>query len=233
VRVALADDVPIVREMSAFYLESLGLSIVAQASNGDEIVRLVENAAPDVVILDIFMPPGELGGLVAAERLNQKYPHLGLLLLSAYESTQFALRLLACEGTGGKGYLVKDRFADRNMLLNTLKAVAAGDICIDPAIVKRLMSPKSRMGILDGLTAREMEVLTLVAQGDSNTGIAQRLDLSKKTIDRHVSNICTKLGVQDTETKTRKSLIILKYQQAMHFCDARCTTACRFAEASQ
>lgn len=228
-RVAVADDNRLFREGLVLLLEKIGVLVTAQAADGDEIVPMIEDHAPDVLILDIVMPPGDCGGLTAAERVHERHPGVGLLLLSGYDSTQFALRLFACDGGGGRGYLIKDRVTCPKMLRDTLRSVASGAMSVDPDIARRLMNPKSHKSVLDDLTDREVQVLELVAQGSSNKGIAERLRLSSKTVDRHVSNICDKLAIPDNESNTRRSLILLKYFQAMHICDARCTTPCRFA----
>lgn len=228
-RVAIADDSRLFREGLALLLESIGVRVTAQTATGEEIVQAVENEAPDVAILDIAMPPGDFGGLHAAESLHRTHPHVGLLLLSGYDSTRFALRLFSCDGAGGRGYLIKDRVTCPNTLRDTLSAIASGSMSVDPEIAKRLLNPKSHKSVLDGLTDRELEVLELVAQGCSNKGIADRLGLSSKTVDRHVSNICDKFDIPGSETNSRRSLILLKYFQATHVCDARCTSPCRFA----
>jgi DNA-binding NarL/FixJ family response regulator len=227
-RVAVADDNRLFREGFALLLENLGVSVIAQASDGDEIVRIVENDVPDVVTLDIVMPPGDRGGLTAAERLHEKFPNIGILLLSGYDSTQFALRLFALDGAGGRGYLIKDRVTSPKTLGDTLKSIASGEVSIDPEIAKRLINPKRHKTALDDLTDREVGVLDLVAQGCSNRGIADRLRLSSKTVDRHVSNICQKFDIPDSESRTRRSVILLKYLQATHICDGRCGTPCQF-----
>jgi DNA-binding NarL/FixJ family response regulator len=229
VRVAVADDNRLFREGLVLLLEKIGVRVAAQAADGQDIVHAVAKDAPDVVILDIVMPPGDYGGLIAAESLHQNHPDVGLLLLSGYDSTQFALRLFSCDGAGGRGYLIKDRVTCPNTLRDTLASIASGAMSVDPEIAKRLLNPKSHKSVLDGLTDREIEVLELVAQGSSNKGIAERLGLSTKTVDRHVSNICDKFDIPGNEANTRRSLILLKYFQATHVCDARCASPCRFA----
>lgn len=228
-RVAVADDNRLFREGLVLLLEKIGVNVIAQAADGEGIIRVVEEDVPDVVILDIVMPPGDRGGLAAAECLHEKHPDAGLLLLSGYDSTQFALRLFACDGAGGRGYLIKDRVTSPRTLRDTLRSIDSGAMSVDPEIAKRLINPKSHKSPLDDLSTREVEVLELVAQGCSNKDIAERLRLSPKTVDRHVSNICNKFDIPDSEEKTRRSLILLKYFQAMHICDARCATPCRFA----
>lgn len=228
-RVAVADDNLLFREGLVLLLERIGVQVIAQAADGEEVVHIIERDVPDVVILDIVMPPGSYGGLSAAESLHEKYPNVGLLLLSGYDSTLFALRLFSCDGAGGRGYLIKDRVTCPNTLRDTLSSIASGAMSVDQEIAKRLLNPKSHRSVLDALTDREIEVLELVAQGSSNKGIAERLRLSTKTVDRHVSNICDKFDIPDNEANTRRSLILLKYFQATHVCDARCASPCRFA----
>ncbi len=229
-RVAIADDNRLFREGLALLLESIGVRVTAQAATGDEIVQAVGDEAPDVIILDIAMPPGDYGGLHAAESLHRTHPDVGLLLLSGYDSTQFALRLFSCDGAGGRGYLIKDRVTCPNTLRDTLNSIAAGTMSVDPEIAKRLLNPKSHKSLLDDLTDREIEVLELVARGCSNKGIADRLGVSSKTVDRHVSNICDKFAIPGSEASSRRSLILLKYFQATHVCDARCASPCRFLD---
>lgn len=228
-RVAVADDIPLFREGLVLLLERFGIDVVAQASDGDEIIQKVKDHRPSIVILDVMMPPGDYGGLAAAERLHAENPEIGLLLLSGFNSTQFALRLLACEGSGGRGYVIKDRVTDPEVLRDALETINDGGVSVDSEIVKRVMNPKYQKGILAALTSRELEILRLVAQGLSNKGIAKKFELSGKTVDRHVSNICDKLGISDDEESTRRSIILLKYFQANHLCDARCDSPCTFA----
>ncbi|WP_051385825.1 response regulator transcription factor [Actinokineospora inagensis] len=225
-RVAVADDIPLFREGLVLLLERFGVEVVAQACDGDAIVREVRDHKPSIVILDVMMPPGDYGGLTAAERIHAENPEIGLLLLSGFNSTQFALRLLACDGTGGRGYLIKDRVTDPTILRDVLKTIDDGGVSVDSEIVKRVMNPKYQRGILSALTSRELEILELVAQGLSNKGIAKQFKLSGKTVDRHVSNICDKLGICDDEENTRRSIIILKHFQANHLCDTRCESPC-------
>jgi DNA-binding NarL/FixJ family response regulator len=225
-RVAIADDGPLWRDCFGLLLERMGFEVIAQAIDGEQIIELAKKDVPDIAILDIAMPPGDDGGLIAAEHLRNNHPTLGLLLLSHYKSTQFALRLPVSD-TGGSGYLIKDHVENRNMLGEAIRRIAAGELVVDPDIVRRLVNRKHHSIASGSLSEQQKMVLELVACGYSNKGIANRLHLSTKTVDRHVSNILDKLGVPADEKINRRAFMILAYLRASHVCDSRCTSPCR------
>jgi len=204
----------------------MGVTITAQAVDGIEIVEAVRSDVPDVVILDIAMPPGDCGGFVAAERLRGEYPNVGILFLSAYRSMEYADRFMRCSGNGGKGYLTKERIKDGDMLLDVLECIANGDTRVDSEIIRMLANPQRRRSLLSDLTDRQIEVLELAAQGLKNRAIADQLNLSEKTAAKHVSDILDKLNIPASATTHRRSLMLLTYLRANHVCDARCKTPC-------
>lgn len=230
-RVAVADDITLFREAFSLLLEEMGFEVIAQAGDGNGIIEAVADDRPDVVILDIAMPPGDYGGLEAAERLRKEHPTMGLLLLSAYGSTRFALRLPTSE-TGGTGYLIKDHVEDRDVLEDAIRRVAAGKNVVDSEIVTRLVDRHRNRHTFEALTKRQAEVLELVARGLSNKGIAKELRLERKTVDRHVSDILDKLNIAAGQTINRRSLMVLAYFHASHICDSRCTKPCSFISSS-
>lgn len=211
VRVALADDAVLFREGLARILADAGFEITGQVGDGDALVRLVADDPPDVAVIDLRMPPTHSSeGLDAAATIRGTAPEVGLLLLSQYVEAHHALRLMD-EFQGGVGYLLKDRVSDLGAFGSDVRRVAAGDVVIEPELVRRLVSRRREDDPLEALTDRERAVLTLMAQGLSNVALSSELHLSVKTIEAHVRSIFTKLGLQLHERENRRVLAVLAF----------------------
>lgn len=194
----IAEDSGLLRQMLADLLSRRGFEITGQAATKDELLCLVATAPPDVVVLDIRLPPGQSDeGLQAAREIRARYPGVGLLVLSHYAETTYAMRLLE-HGARGVGYLVKDRVQDGDRLVDAIRRVAAGETAIDPEVVERVMFRRRTADPLERLTAGELRVLALMAEGLSNSAIAERLSFSPKTVEKRISAITHKLGLQDS-----------------------------------
>ncbi len=208
-RVVIADDSVLVREGIASLLTGAGLDVVAQGSSGDDLLRDVDAHRPDVAIVDIRMPPTHTDeGLRAALAVRERHPEIGILILSQHVETGIATRLLA-ESPAGLGYLLKDRVADVDDFIGSLRSVAAGGSALDPQIVARLLG--NRAGPLDDLSPREREVLGLVAEGRSNKAIAERLTITQRAVQKHVTSIFGKLGLPEGDDDHRRILAVLAY----------------------
>jgi DNA-binding NarL/FixJ family response regulator len=214
VRVALADDSALFRRGLAKLLTDVEVEVVAEASNGADLIERVSADPPDVVVLDIRMPPTFTDeGLVIAEQLRKQHPEVGVLLLSTYAETPYAARLLA-EGSAGVGYLLKDKVDDTRTLRDALTRIAAGGCVIEADIVARLFDRQRTTNRLDRLTDRERDVLRLMAEGRSNLGIAQKLYLSQKTVEAHAAAIFTKLDLPVAADDNRRVLAVLTWLRA-------------------
>ena len=210
-RVVLAEDSVLLREGIAQLLEGAGFEVAGQVDNGDDLVRRVGFARPDVAIVDIRMPPTHTDeGLQAARRIRERYPTVGVLVLSQYVEPEYATALLS-ERTEGAGYLLKDRIADVHEFTEAVTRVAAGGSALDPAVVSQLVGRKRAGDPLDQLTAREREVLQLMAEGLSNQGIAERLVVTERAVEKHVTNIFAKLGLTATPEDHRRVRAVLAY----------------------
>jgi DNA-binding NarL/FixJ family response regulator len=209
VRVALAEDSAFFRQALAALLRELGVDVVHQAGDAEEAIEQLGGDVPDVVVLDIRLPPSQTDeGLRAAQRIRERHPRLGILLLSAYDETVYAERLLETV-KGGVGYLVKDRVDNAEVLLESLRRVAAGDTVIDQRIVERLMGrDRPELG---ELTEQQRKVLGYMAEGLSNKGIAQQLHLQTKTVEKYCGDIFSRLGLHDSSENNRRVLAILKW----------------------
>jgi DNA-binding NarL/FixJ family response regulator len=211
VRVVLADDAAVLREGLARVLSGAGVEVAAQAGTAEELLRVVEEHRPDVAIVDIRMPPTRTDeGLVAAEEIGERHPEVGVLLLSQYVEAAYALRLVD-GGRGGTGYLLKDRVLDVGDFVSALERVAAGETVVDPALVAQLVGRAHEDDPLRDLTAREREVLSLMAEGLTDRGISERLFVTPKTIETHIRHIFGKLGIPMTPAHNRRVHAVLAY----------------------
>jgi DNA-binding NarL/FixJ family response regulator len=214
-RMVIADDSIIVRAGLIRLLEAGGgLRVVAEAGDGDELVRSVAHERPDVAIVDIRMPPTHTDeGIVAADRIRRDHPATAVLVLSQYVETAYAMELLH----GGRthvGYLLKDRVMERSTLLAAVWRVHAGEVVVDPALVHALMDAPSVPAALAVLSDRERQVLALMAEGLTDRGIADRLVVSPKTVGTHIQHIFDRLGIADSPTDNRRVHAVLSYLQA-------------------
>ena len=210
-RVILADDSVLLREGLARILGDIGFEVIAQARSGGELVSLVRDDPPDVVVTDLRMPPGLADeGIAAAASIRSFAPTVGILLLSQYVEVHHALRLME-DFDGAVGYLLKDRVSDLAAFAVDLRRVAAGEVVIDPELVRRLVGRKRERDPLDTLTDRERDTLALMAQGLSNAGIAEELHLAGKTVEGHIASIFTKLGLEPEASDNRRVLAVLQF----------------------
>jgi DNA-binding NarL/FixJ family response regulator len=212
-RVVLAEDDVLLREGLASLLERAGVQVLGQAGDADQLMRLVEATSPDVVIVDIRMPPTRTTeGLRAAQLIRQQHPATAILVLSAHVDVDHAMDLLA----GGRsiGYLLKSRVTDVGDFLDTLARVARGGSVVDPSLVTELISSRRHVDPLERLTAREREVLRLMAEGRSNAGIGRRLWVTEGTVEKHVRSILAKLTLPETEDDHRRVRAVLAYLEA-------------------
>jgi DNA-binding NarL/FixJ family response regulator len=211
VRVALADDAAVLREGLARVLAEAGVEIAAQVGSADELLAAVDKLQPDVAIVDIRMPPTWSDeGLTATTEIHRRHPKVGVLLLSQYVETEYALRLLE-KGSGRTGYLLKERVLDIGDMLDALDRIAAGETVIDPALVTQLLERKRTRSPLEELSPREREVLSLIAEGLTDRGIAERLYLTLNTVETHVRHILAKLGLPATPADNRRVHAVLTY----------------------
>lgn len=210
-RVIIADDSAVIREGVVRILTDGGATIVGQARSADELLALVDDLEPDLAVIDIRMPPSDTAGLQAAVRIRQLYAgRVGVLVLSQFLEPEYALMLLA-GGSGGVGYLLKDRVADAAELFSAASRVAAGGSAIDPLVVDEIVRGRSTQERLTVLTPREREVLALVAEGRSNRSVAERLSISVKTVEAQVATIFSKLGLEEDPDDNRRVLAVVAY----------------------
>jgi DNA-binding NarL/FixJ family response regulator len=211
VRVVIADDETLLREGVARLLDEAGFQVVGKAASAEVLMRRVELTRPDVAVVDIKMPPTHTDeGLVAAEEIRDAHPEVGVLVLSHYVESRYAMRLLE-EHPERSGYLLKERVSDVAVLVDALQRIAEGECVLDPTIVSRLIGRPREHSPLDELTARELEILSLMAEGHSNEGICKKLFLSPKTVETHVRHILGKLGIGETADHHRRVLAVLAY----------------------
>jgi serine/threonine-protein kinase len=210
----LVDDAPLVREGIARLLRDDGLDVVAQRSDAIGLVAAVEQDRPDVVVLDVRMPPTHtVEGLTAATELKAQHPEIGVLVLSQYVETHHAVDLLI-GAHSGVGYLLKERITAHSDLVDAITRVADGGTVIDPEVVRKVLETPRQSDPLDRLTVREQEVLALLAEGHSNASIADLLATSARTIETHTSRIFTKLDLDVTPTSHRRVLAVLAHLRA-------------------
>jgi DNA-binding NarL/FixJ family response regulator len=211
VRVALAEDSVLLREGLARLLADEGFDVLARCRDADELRAALRVELPDVVIVDIRLPPTHTDeGLRAAVELRAAYPGLGVLVLSQYVEVGLAMTLLA-DSAEGVGYLLKDRISDVPEFVGAVRRVATGGSAVDPIIVSTLLARRRRDDPLDRLTPREREVLELMAAGTSNQGIADRLVIALRAVEKYVSSIFGKLGLPATGSESRRVLAVLLF----------------------
>jgi DNA-binding NarL/FixJ family response regulator len=209
-RVVIAEDAALFRAGLVRLLEDRGHQVCAEAADGDALLDAVARHHPDVAVVDIRMPPTHTDeGLRAAITLRRDHPETGVLVLSQYIETRYATRLLAGDAAG-VGYLLKDRVADVAEFAEAVARVASGGTALDPEVVSQLVR-SSHAGGLAALTAREREVLALMAEGRSNAGIAAALVVSASVVEKHVASIFGKLGLPPSEADNRRVLAVLRY----------------------
>lgn len=212
-RVALAEDDVLLRAGLSSLLQRSGFDVVAEAGDAQRLVAAVRDTAPDLVVADIRMPPRHATeGLDAARVIRREHPGTAILLLSAYVEVEHAMQLLA--SGRGMGYLLKSRISDVDEFLETVERVARGGSVIDPALVQELVSARRRDDPLAVLSAREREVLALMAEGRSNAGIARRLWVTEGTVEKHVRSILAKLDLPETDEDHRRVLAVLTFLEA-------------------
>ncbi len=210
-RVVLAEDLFLLRDGLIRLLEAYGFEIAAAVDNGPELTRALLTIKPDVAIVDVRLPPSFTDeGLQAALHARREVPGLPVLVLSQHVEQLYAGELLA-DGSGGVGYLLKDRVFDAGQFVEAIRRVAAGGTAMDPQVISQLLARNSRDEPLAALTPREREVLELMAQGRSNAAIAQRLVVTERAIAKHTSNIFAKLGLPPSDDDNRRVLAVLAY----------------------
>jgi DNA-binding NarL/FixJ family response regulator len=212
-RVVVAEDDVLLREGLASLLERSGFAVVGQAGDGGQLLALVREMTPELVLTDIRMPPTHTTeGLDAARVIREEFPDIGILVLSAHVDVEHAMELLA----GGRsiGYLLKSRVTDVADFIDTLGRIAKGASVVDPALVAELVSARRRSDPLAVLSEREREVLALMAEGRSNAGIAQRLWVTEGTVEKHVRSILMKLNLPETGEDHRRVLAVITFLEA-------------------
>ena len=211
VRVVLADDTVLLREGVARLLAESGFDVVAQSGNAEDLLRHVAMHRPDVAVVDIRMPPTHTDeGLRAAREIRERFPDTGVLVLSQYVEPGYALDLLS-ESAEGVGYLLKDRVADIEQFASAVRRVAEGGSALDPAVVSELVGRRRQDDPLDQLTPREREVLGLMAEGRSNQAIADRLYVTLRAVEKHVTSIFSKLDLPASTDDHRRVLAVLLF----------------------
>jgi DNA-binding NarL/FixJ family response regulator len=212
-RVVVADDDVLLREGLASLLERSNFTVVGQAGDGRELLSLVREQTPDLVLVDIRMPPTHsTEGLEAAQLIRAEFPEIGIVVLSAYVEVEHAMELLA---TGQRsGYLLKSRVTNVEEFLETLERISRGGSVVDPALVQELVAARRFNDPLDELTPREREVLALMAEGRSNGGIARRLWVTEGTVEKHVHSILAKLRLPETDDDHRRVLAVVTFLEA-------------------
>ncbi|MBL7628177.1 response regulator transcription factor [Frankia sp. CN6] len=214
-RIVLAEDAAIFREGLARLLADRGHEVVAAVGDAEALVRAVGEHGPDVVVVDVRLPPSFTDeGLRAAVALREAHRELPVLVFSQYIETRYATRLLAA-GSSGVGYLLKDRVADTSEFVDALRRLAAGGTALDPEVVRQLVGVSRRGRALGAtLTAREHQVLALMAEGRSNAAIAAALVIGEGAVEKHVANIFAKLGLPASPDDNRRVLAVLRYLRA-------------------
>ena len=210
-RLVIADDSVLLREGIARLLEDAGFEVVGQAGNAEELLLKVRSYGPQVAIVDIRMPPSHTDeGLRAAREIREKYPDTGVLVLSQYVEPEYALDLLS-ESAEGVGYLLKDRVADVGEFAAAVRRVGEGGSALDPAVVALLVGRSRKDDPVGRLTPRELQVLEQMAEGRSNQAISQRLVVTERAVEKHVTSIFGKLRLPADAADHRRVLAVLTY----------------------
>jgi DNA-binding NarL/FixJ family response regulator len=211
VRVVIAEDLFLLRDGLTRLLQAHGLTVAAAVDNGDDLIAAINQDKPDVAIVDVRLPPTFSDeGLRAALRAREVRPGLPVLVLSQYVEQLYARELLA-GGTGGVGYLLKDRVFDSAQFVGAVRRVAAGGTAMDPEVISRLLARNTGDGSLSALSPREREVLAHMAEGRSNAAIGQRMVITERAVAKHTASIFTKLNLQPSDDDNRRVLAVLAY----------------------
>ena len=211
VRVVIADDSVLLREGLKMLLDAGGFEVVGQSGTATDLMLKVRSYEPDLAIVDIRMPPTHSDeGLRAAQEIRERHPGTAVLVLSQYVESGYALELLA-DSAEGVGYLLKDRVSDVTDFTAAAKRVASGGTALDPEVVSRLVGRRKGTGPLDELSPREREVLELMAEGRSNHGIAERLVITERAVEKHITSIFGKLNLPTAAEDHRRVLAVLTY----------------------
>ncbi|HEY1356107.1 MAG TPA: response regulator transcription factor [Solirubrobacterales bacterium] len=210
-RVVVADDSTLLREGVVRLLDEAGLEVVGTAADGEDLLRKVRAHRPDVAVVDVRMPPTHTDeGLRAAREIRDELPDVGVLVLSQYVEVAYARELLA-ESAEGLGYLLKDRVGDVDSLADAVRRVGSGGSALDPEVVSSMLGRARRNDPLEELTPREREVLALMAEGRSNAAIAAELVVTERAIEKHVTNIFSKLDLTASGEDHRRVLAVLRF----------------------
>jgi DNA-binding NarL/FixJ family response regulator len=213
-RVVLADDSLLLREGIARLLTEHDFEIVAQAGDAEDLLRKVNAHKPDIAIIDVRMPPTHTDeGLRAAAEIRERFPGVGVLVLSQYVEENYAMELLQ-DSAEGIGYLLKDRVADLDRFVEAVRRVGEGGSALDPEVVSRLLGRRRQEDPLGTLSPREREVIGLMAEGRSNHAIAEALVVTERAVEKHVTSIFNKLGLPPTAEDHRRVLAVLAYVKA-------------------
>jgi len=214
VRVVVAEDSVLLREGIVSVLADAGFEVVGQAGDAEDLLRKVRAHQPDVAVVDIRMPPTNTDdGLRAARAIREELPATGVLVLSQYAEEGYALDLVA-DSAEGVGYLLKDRVADVERFIDAVRRVGQGGSALDPDVVSLLLGRRRRDDPLEALTAREREVLELMAEGRSNRAICEQLVITERAVEKHVTNIFSKLDLQAAVEDHRRVLAVLTFLRA-------------------
>ena len=213
-RLVLADDAALIRQALAELLQRAGVQVVAQAGNAPSLLRAVEDHQPDVAIVDIRMPPTQTTeGIRAALQIRERFPATGILLLSTHTEIDEAVELFSATANG-VGYLLKDSVSDLDELIGALTRISQGGTVFDPKLVAELLGRARRADPLDVLTPREREVVGLMAEGQSNAGIAKALWITHGAVEKHIKHIFSKLGIPATLDAHRRVLAVITFLEA-------------------
>jgi DNA-binding NarL/FixJ family response regulator len=210
-RIVIADDSVLLRRGAVRLLEDAGFEVVAEAGDGEDLLRKVRAHKPDVAVVDIRMPPTHVDeGLQAARIIREELPEVGILMLSQYVEERYVTSLLE-QGAAGVGYLLKDRVAEVERFTDAIRQVGAGGSVLDPEVVSHMLGRRQKDAPLEGLTEREREVLGLMAEGKTNRAISETLYVSERAVERHVTSIFGKLDLPTTDQDHRRVLAVLAY----------------------